>query len=59
MKSKNMPDKICPVCNLKFSWRKKWLKNWEEVKYCSVKCRNNKNGNYLSKNKFKNKANDS
>ncbi|MFZ1845860.1 MAG: DUF2256 domain-containing protein [Saprospiraceae bacterium] len=54
-----MPDKICPVCNLKFSWRKKWLKNWEEVKYCSVKCRNNKNGNYLSKNKSKTKANDS
>lgn len=35
----NLPEKICPVCGLPFSWRKKWEKNWDEVKYCSERCR--------------------
>jgi len=30
--------KICITCNLPFEWRKKWAKNWENVKYCSKKC---------------------
>ncbi|MFM6983563.1 MAG: DUF2256 domain-containing protein [Chitinophagaceae bacterium] len=38
----HLPTKICLVCARPFSWRKKWEKNWEEVKYCSDKCRNNK-----------------
>lgn len=38
----NLPSKICPVCQLPFTWRKKWEKNWENVKYCSEKCRRNK-----------------
>ena len=25
-------EKICPVCEKPFSWRKKWEKNWEEDK---------------------------
>jgi len=24
------------------SWRKAWAKNWDEVKYCSQRCRNDK-----------------
>ena len=37
-------NKICPICNRPFSWRKKWKKDWDNVKYCSKKCRrNNKN----------------
>jgi hypothetical protein len=39
----NLPQKTCLVCNLSFSWRKKWEKNWDEVKYCSEKCRRTKN----------------
>jgi len=39
---KNLPSKICEVCGLPFNWRKKWKKDWEEVKYCSEKCRKNK-----------------
>ncbi|WP_339833550.1 DUF2256 domain-containing protein [uncultured Flavobacterium sp.] len=39
----NLPQKTCIVCQLHFSWRKKWEKNWDEVKYCSEKCRKNKN----------------
>lgn len=38
----NLPSKICTVCGLTFNWRKKWKKNWEDVKYCSEKCRKNK-----------------
>jgi hypothetical protein len=34
--------KICVRCNLSFEWRKKWAKNWTEVKYCSDRCRENK-----------------
>ncbi|WP_439129704.1 DUF2256 domain-containing protein [Polaribacter sp.] len=42
MKKQHLPEKICVVCNRPFTWRKKWEKNWEEVKYCSKKCRSNK-----------------
>ncbi|PKP17062.1 MAG: DUF2256 domain-containing protein [Bacteroidetes bacterium HGW-Bacteroidetes-23] len=41
-KKVNLPEKICKTCGLPFSWRKKWEKNWEDVLYCSEKCRRNK-----------------
>lgn len=34
-----LPEKICPVCNRPFAWRKKWAKDWEQVRYCSERCR--------------------
>ncbi|MDA0298726.1 MAG: DUF2256 domain-containing protein [Actinobacteria bacterium] len=34
--------KICVRCGLPFEWRKKWAKNWDEVKYCSTRCRDDK-----------------
>jgi hypothetical protein len=37
-----LPAKDCPICGKAFVWRKKWAKNWNEVRYCSEKCRNNK-----------------
>ncbi|MGB0166961.1 MAG: DUF2256 domain-containing protein [Luteibaculum sp.] len=37
-KKADLPQKVCPVCRRPFAWRKKWEKNWEEVKYCSKKC---------------------
>ncbi|MFL2624318.1 MAG: DUF2256 domain-containing protein [Flavobacteriaceae bacterium] len=30
------------VCHRPFSWRKKWERDWEFVKYCSKKCSKNK-----------------
>lgn len=42
IKKQNLQAKICLVCLRPFSWRKKWEKVWEEVKYCSDKCRLNK-----------------
>lgn len=41
-KKSDLPTKICPVCKHWFSWRKKWEKVWDEVKYCSNRCRNEK-----------------
>ena len=38
-KKHDLPEKTCPVCGLPFSWRKKWEKNWDSVKYCSDRCR--------------------
>ncbi|WP_440906419.1 DUF2256 domain-containing protein (plasmid) [Catenovulum sp. SX2] len=35
----HLPTKLCPVCLLEFTWRKKWANNWQQVKYCSKRCR--------------------
>jgi hypothetical protein len=37
-------EKICKTCGRAFSWRKKWEKDWDVVKYCSDACRGNKPG---------------
>ncbi|WP_348773894.1 DUF2256 domain-containing protein [Flavobacterium sp. GSB-24] len=42
VKKQNLPSKTCVVCQRTFAWRKKWEKVWEEVKYCSDKCRSSK-----------------
>lgn len=34
----DLPEKTCPVCQRPFAWRKKWARNWDEVKYCSKRC---------------------
>ena len=39
-KTKNgFEPKICERCGLKFEWRKKWARDWANVKYCSQKCK--------------------
>ena len=38
----DLPTKTCVTCGLDFAWRKKWAKDWDEVKYCSERCRRNK-----------------
>ncbi len=32
-------EKVCAQCGRSFEWRKKWEKNWSEIKYCSDRCR--------------------
>ena len=44
-KKVNLPEKICKTCQRPFSWRKKWEKNWDEIVYCSDKCRAMRNSN--------------
>ena len=47
---KPLPHKNCLVCLKPFSWRKKWERVWEDVKYCSERCRRNKNNKKRYKN---------
>ena len=46
-KKPHLPCKYCEVCNKKFDWRKKWERDWEQVKYCSNRCRLFKSGRTL------------
>jgi hypothetical protein len=39
MKKRDLPQKICHICNRPFTWRKKWERDWDTVKYCSERCR--------------------
>ena len=34
----DLPTKICVTCGRPFAWRKKWARDWENVKYCSRRC---------------------
>ncbi|MGA0920210.1 MAG: DUF2256 domain-containing protein [Gemmatimonadaceae bacterium] len=38
-RKRDLPTKPCAVCGRPFTWRKKWEKVWEEVRYCSDACR--------------------
>ncbi len=38
-KKQHLPSKICVQCKRPFNWRKKWERVWDEVKYCSERCR--------------------
>jgi len=38
-KKSQLPSKMCAHCLLPFTWRKKWARDWEHVKYCSERCR--------------------
>ncbi|MBE7563763.1 DUF2256 domain-containing protein [Acidithiobacillus sp. HP-6] len=35
-------EKICVVCQRPFTWRKRWKRCWDEVRYCSAACRKNR-----------------
>ncbi|MCY7347416.1 MAG: DUF2256 domain-containing protein [Pyrinomonadaceae bacterium] len=52
VKKQNLPNKICVICQKPFAWRKKWEKVWDEVKYCSDKCRAGKNKNVTGNRSF-------
>jgi hypothetical protein len=41
-KKSDLPVKVCVTCGRPFTWRKKWEKVWDEVKYCSDRCRANR-----------------
>ncbi|MBT5796147.1 MAG: DUF2256 domain-containing protein [Porticoccaceae bacterium] len=33
------PTKICSACERPFTWRKKWKRSWDEVRFCSIRCK--------------------
>ncbi len=39
VKKADLPTKICAACGRPFTWRKKWAKDWDNVRYCSKRCR--------------------
>ena len=39
-----LPSKPRLGCGRPMSWRKRWARNWEEVKFCSDACRRSKAG---------------
>lgn len=39
VKKQHLPEKNCAACGRPFAWRKKWERDWEQVKYCSDACR--------------------
>ncbi|MEL7498253.1 MAG: DUF2256 domain-containing protein [Planctomycetota bacterium] len=39
----DLPEKDCIICQRPFRWRKKWAKVWEQVRYCSERCRRSRN----------------
>lgn len=44
VKKSNLPTRTCAACGRPFTWRKKWERDWENVKYCSDRCRMGKAG---------------
>jgi hypothetical protein len=37
--SPNRPSKPCATCGRPMEWRKKWERDWEQVRHCSERCR--------------------
>ncbi|MDA7542375.1 DUF2256 domain-containing protein [Gammaproteobacteria bacterium] len=42
-KKSYLESKNCLVCKKDFSWRKKWERDWDNIKYCSERCKRSKN----------------
>jgi hypothetical protein len=41
-KKSDLPTKDCLACGRPFVWRKAWARVWEQVRYCSDRCRKEK-----------------
>jgi hypothetical protein len=39
VKKADRPTKSCAACGRPFAWRKKWARDWDNVKFCSDRCR--------------------
>lgn len=58
-KKQNLPSKLCACCGLPFTWRKKWERDWEAVKFCSDRCRQKGDGRTPTAQKGSNSNNNS
>jgi hypothetical protein len=38
-RKRELPTKVCAQCGRLFAWRKKWARDWDNVRYCSQRCR--------------------
>jgi len=39
MPQPSAPTKPCAACGRTITWRKKWERDWDEVRWCSERCR--------------------
>jgi len=35
----DLPQKTCVTCGRPFAWRRKWARDWDQVRFCSDRCR--------------------
>jgi hypothetical protein len=35
----DLPTRTCDACGRTFTWRKRWERDWEQVRWCSDACR--------------------
>jgi len=35
----SLPSKLCEACGRTMTWRKRWARSWDDVKFCSDACR--------------------
>jgi hypothetical protein len=35
----DLPTKTCARCGRPFAWRRKWVRDWAAVRFCSVSCK--------------------
>jgi len=40
----DLPRKVCAACGRTMVWRRKWARVWDEVRYCSDRCRRGAKG---------------
>jgi hypothetical protein len=40
----SLASKLCSACGRLMTWRKRWARSWDEVKYCSDACRAQRGG---------------
>ncbi len=41
------PPRTCAACGRTITWRKKWERDWDNVKFCSDRCRSHKSNAHL------------
>ena len=35
----DLPSKICEFCQKPYNWRKKWARDWDNIRFCSERCK--------------------
>jgi hypothetical protein len=39
VKKQDLPEKTCAGCGRPMRWRRRWAAVWDEVRFCSERCR--------------------
>jgi hypothetical protein len=40
----DVSDRFCESCGRRIEWRRKWARDWDNVRYCSDRCRRDRPG---------------